>query len=270
MRSEYLVWLYIKNVFGRAKGVFVRIDGRLIGFMALVPVRVLHGQSDILAHYVVNVLVHPDHQGKNLFSRMITVAVDFSKQGRFALIGHPNDQALKFWQRKRMAFQDELHPRLILPYYNSNFRKTYRIDSESELDECFGRGSDFGASGDGLSVDVSPEYIKWRFASHPSNRYIIVAGRLRDGGMVIQVVRRLSFGKHMLIDVFHSGRTQQISAAGLPLVTASFRPSSEAVSVAHGEFAIPLRKRIPYFVSMFDLLPAGSNVAMPGLSASDF
>ena len=71
LEERYLEWLYLLNPAGMARLVLALEKGEIIGMLALIPVDLLIGNSKERAHYCVNVLSHPDHRTKNIFTRLI-------------------------------------------------------------------------------------------------------------------------------------------------------------------------------------------------------
>jgi GNAT superfamily N-acetyltransferase len=266
---EYHNWLYLKNPFGRAKIVYMETDERWAGVMALVPVKLRCGAEVISAYFAVNVLVDPAFQGRNLFSRMITVACDFAKAEDVSLLGHPNAAALKFWQRKKMHFLDELRPAIALPSlarWRFSCRRAYDIQSLHRtahlLDEMAGETQQW-------KVAATPEYLAWRFIQHPSNSYRVTIADRHGEACGIQVTKRLKPGVHLLIDQYATASTKSDLLKYLPIVTLCFVSDEQLSGGRIPLRRLPLKKKMPVFLTRFGDPVTRSAASELGLSASD-
>ena len=115
LQPSYLKWLYECNPLGKAKTIQV-FDGEvLIGFLAMVPVQLIASGEVREAFHVVNVLVHPQHQGKKVFARMIGSASELAASKNALLVGYPNSKSIGSWKRAGMQFHEPLVPKVIFP-----------------------------------------------------------------------------------------------------------------------------------------------------------
>lgn len=273
LTADYNRWLYGSNPFGPALMVKVLDGARWVGFMAMVPVQLQKSTQKLQAYFVVNVLVHPEFHGKHLFGRMIKAAMVNVEHEGAALLGHPNDMAHKAWQRARMHFQDELRPSLAIPSPLGLFGigcKIRRLESAAQLEALRQPLMDVLAGESVWRVAVTPEYLDWRFLQHPTIKYRL--DRIEDGGSVLglQITKRLRPGVSMLIDQYVPSTLRRAACARLPLVTLAMLPQRTEAAGGTGMYAMPLKKRIPFFFTRPTEKVNGENSAWMGLSASDF
>ena len=95
---------------------------------------VLHGSDEVkTAYFVVNVLVHPKQRGKNIFGFMIEKAIEYVKNKRAILMGHPNSVAYGAWERAAMHFQPPLKSYFVMPKIVQRNATVHEVGKVSEL-----------------------------------------------------------------------------------------------------------------------------------------
>ncbi|MES2979240.1 MAG: GNAT family N-acetyltransferase [Pseudomonadota bacterium] len=272
MDARYLSWQYVQNPHGRARLVLAHEGSRLVAAMALVPARLVKGHEELLAYYVVNVLVHPEWQGRHVFGKLVRRAIDFVRSENAALMGHPNALALAQWRRSRMVFHAPLKPSLVLsvpwPFAaGGNARELGDIRAveplvRALLDEARGDSQRW-------RVNLSTDYLQWRYQAHPANTYRlqrIFTSSGEPGGLT--VTKKIRSGVNLLVDHFML-KEAALSKARLPLLTVGFFAGDEH-DRRGAEIALPLRKRIPFFLTSYARPIDSRCVAGLGLSTSDF
>lgn len=264
----YSDWLYGQNPFGRASMVSVSHGERWAAFMALVPVTFERAGEELPVHYVVNVLVDPQHQGRYLFARMIASAREhIGSDG--CLMGHPNVQAMKTWQRARMHFQQELRPTLALPWIRSRGWTARRARDVGDVGGlCVTLRQDPAAHAS-WKVALSTEYLQWRYFAHPTSKYKLqILGRA-DEPAGLQISRQMRPGVHLLMDQFVADEHIPAASSLLPPATVCFIPESALGRMGGALVRLPIRKRIPYFFTRQPSVAAEELIHL-NLSASDF
>lgn len=270
LTPAYSRWLYAGNPFGLARMVRVEEGGRWVAFMGMIPVELANRDERLRSWYVVNVLVHPQFHGKHLFGRMIKSAMALVDAEGSALMGHPNDMALKSWKRAQMHFHEPLRPGLAWPVCWLDGLKARRVEVSAPLKVLASMLTGIVAQSDGLRVAVTPEYLDWRYLRHPANAYVMQL--LQHGGEAVgvQVSKRLKPGTHLLIDQFVLPEHRAAATRHLPRLTLCFWPESVFVGRQGMAIPLPLKKRIPVFLTHTGQPVDGPGVTEIGLSASDF
>lgn len=269
LTKSYTDWLYGKNPFGSARMVAAIEADRWIGFMALIPVHLVRRDARIVAYYVVNVLVHPQHQGKHVFGRMITAAKKLAVFENAVLMGHPNDMALKSWQRARMHFHDPLRPSLAVPKLWGRAR-AYDVHDLNQLQSVLPILSAQASEAERWHLAVSEEYVSWRYMTHPTNTYRIQLVEVDAAPVGFLVSKKVRPGINLLVDQFIIELYATDAFGRLPWVTVSFRPDSSIFEFPRILWPLPLKKRIPFFFTHPQQLCTARDVMNLGLSASDF
>lgn len=270
LTDAYSQWLYGDNPFGRARMVTVIEDGQWIGFMAMIPVDLVKRDARQSAYYVVNVLVHPQYHGKNLFRHMITAAKELVTAENAALMGHPNDMALKFWQRARMHFHEPLRPSLAVPALLSGKVKVRTIRTTDALTPVLPALQELSNAAEPWNVAVTADYLNWRYLQHPTTAYRLQLIEVDGVPAGVQISKKVRPGVHLLVDQFVNQHTVKAATRGLPWLTVNFRPESVTRQLAGAVWPLPWKKRIPFFCTHYQHPFSAGDVMHLGLSASDF
>lgn len=269
LSERYHTWLCAENPCGPAKIVTISLNEVWAGFMALIPVTVGRSAERRMGYYAVNVLVDPGHQGKNLFSRMITPACELALEENAVLIGHPNAAALRFWQRKRMHFGADLRPALAIPGLGRLKLAPRRVRTADDLSSAAELLGASDTPSDHWKVLASPEFLDWRFLSHPTNRYEITMLERRGAPVAVQVVRRITPFVHLFMDQWAAPSWSDAATHCLPLATIHFTSTEATSGPIRGLVNLPLKRRMPFFATDFAAPACPGALANLGLSATD-
>ena len=270
LTSAYTRWLYAENPFGPALMVRVKEGERWVGFMAMIPVELARCGKRLRTYYVVNVLVHPQFHGKRLFGRMITAAKALVTAEGAALMGHPNDMALKSWQRAHMHFHEPLRPSLALPVPWGRGVSASTVKEVGQLDASAAVLADIASQSQSWCVAATPEYLDWRYLRHPFNIYAVQVLAARDAPVGVQITKRVRPGVRLLVDQFVQAQQTRAAIGLLPPLTLCFWPESLTRQNVGAVLSLPWKKRIPFFLTRSPEPEESATVARLGLSASDF
>jgi GNAT superfamily N-acetyltransferase len=271
LQEPYLQWLYGDNPHGPALMVRCVEDATWIAFMAMIPVRLARNGQTQLAYYVVNVLVHPEHQGRHLFGRLITEAVKYCRGTGAWLMGHPNAMALPSWRRARMQFRASLDLRPVWPGMPWRWGRSIRLGSRAELQSHLGTGHvpEGWLAGSSIWKPVcDADYLAWRFLEHPIQHYQIrwVQGRQT----LLCVTRCMKPGLHLLIEAWSPSGDLRGLGLGTPLFTLAAL-SRQAQQASGGSVPdIRLRKTLPFFCTTSSTQVGDDELSALCLAASDF
>lgn len=198
---RYLDWLYVQNPFGRANAVLARLNHEVTAMMVLVPVRFWCKGSLHDAHFVVNVLSHPQHRNRNLFVKLIRHALASLPPATW-LIGHPNEAARPGWLRTKMRFRQPYALRLVVPSLSlpgqPRVIRDCREDNLSSLDFSAIDGHQRGSTVP--LIAVTPHYLAWRFLRHPRKRYRLDVQCDRDVVVSYCIQKYMKLGVSMVVD----------------------------------------------------------------------
>ena len=257
----YRQWLYLDNPAGVARAVLIRQRETLIGQAALVPLHLLVPGGQVRkGYFVVDVLTHPEFRNLRLFSHIIDAALDHVRGEGSLLLGHPNQAALRGWQRKEMTFQPPLRPHVLRPVLAWPRWLTKEADIMAIWPDV---ERSIGAANGNPEILRSIDYMRWRFLRRPDKPYSIAVGVARDGApFAFSVTVQWRHGLALLVDHWCDGR--QAIRTGRP--TLALLPAGQQ-SVANA-VRLPVAKEVPYFVT--DPTCAGLRYGRLTLAASDF
>lgn len=266
----YLEWLYLTNPYGHAKVVRVLDGDRWIGFMAMIPIELAKRESRLLAYYVVNVLVHPDYHGKNIFGKMIAAAKEFVRHEGSALMGHPNDMALKSWKRAEMHFHESLSPYLVVPRILSGGASVKVVTHVDDLRSVVSELDAQLISAETWNVAITADYINWRYLANPVNSYLVQLLDVNGASVGFSVSKKVRSGVSLLVDRFMLESHVEDGFSKLPWLTVYFRSKMLKRELIGGFLPVPVRKKIPFFLTCYEKPFLNFDVVKIGLSASDF
>lgn len=266
----YTEWLYGGNPLGLARMVKVTEGRRWVGFMAMIPVELIRRGQQLRGYYLVNGLVHPQFHGQFLFGRLGIAAKELVKAENAVMIGHPNDMAIKSWQRAKMHFFDPLKPSLAVPRLRPRGVRVIDIKSHEQLQPVWPALNVQALQAERWQIAATGEYIAWRYLTHPSNLYRIQMVDVGDEPAGFMVTRKVRPGISLLVDQFLIDRHASAALACLPWLTVSFRPLAAARALPGALWPLPIKKQIPFFFTHYQEPANARDVMCLGLSASDF
>ena len=270
INKAYLLWLYKENPFGFARMVRAIEGERWIGFMAMIPLRLVRRDAQLPCYCVVNVVVHPNYRGQNIFGRMIVSAVQLATTEDAMLVGYPNDMALKSWQRAGMHFQTRLRPCLVAPTLPIKGVHTREINETDTLKPSLVPLQEQGLQGHRWRLFLSADYINWRYLRHPVNHYRIQQIEVGATPAGFMVSRRVRLGVNVLVGDFTIERFAVHALRNLPLLTVVFQPDVSTLELPRGLWSLPVKKRIPFFCTHYRQRLNVRDTESLGLSVSDF
>jgi GNAT superfamily N-acetyltransferase len=270
LQPSYLKWLYECNPLGKARTVQVFENEVLIGFLAMVPVQLIASEEVREAFHVINVLVHPQHQGKKVFARMIESASELAASRNALLVGYPNSKSIGSWKRAGMQFHESLVPKMIFPsrkragFHAADVRDmTQLLEALNELDGKRTEEQRF-------RVRLFPEFVKWRYVNHPSKRYQIRIIQRKTTAVGLLVTERFYPGINLILDAVLAGDVEAECLSFLPWLSFLLEPAVLEQNSAGRSLQLPLKKQIPFFCTDFSRsLPIGVARKL-GASVSDF
>jgi GNAT superfamily N-acetyltransferase len=225
---EEAVWLYANNPCGTGV-IFAAFDmtGRLAGMRPSIPFRLWWGGEERMGYELADALVDPRHQGKGIFSRLVTMTCDWAQQEGHVVFTLPNENSLAVYARNpslRVLGQSHTRAKPLswIPYLRHQLKRrherasraSYPVEahplvSERELllrpIDRF--QSDFADVRAELQARLSgftlrtPEFLQWRYFGSPIRKYYVSLveehGRVR-GYVAIRMVAGIAH----IVDVF--------------------------------------------------------------------
>lgn len=174
-------WKYEKNVFGKPIHIVATSDERIVGFRSFWPWELVCRGQVLKAYQPVDTVVHPDYQGKGLFTRLTVKAVELAmKINTDLLFNFPNQNSLPGYLKLGWNYVAKL-PWLVKPLKPFHLLKTLKNKEKAtpvELDEKYRITPELCSdmvereNFDGLlRTKQSKEFLWWRYGENLFFKY---------------------------------------------------------------------------------------------------
>lgn len=180
--EEWFYWKFRDNPFGESILACAEEDGIIAGCVAF-------GMQDFVLHSNVikgamsfETFVHPDHQGKGLFKKLINIAEkEATNRGIKLLLNFPNSNSLTGFLRLRWSQINNteywIRPNSIfdIAFNFKNLRNGFKPNNANFdfLDKkIFNHYKQNIEKGFFSKIDT--DYLNWRFLSFPNTEYVIL------------------------------------------------------------------------------------------------
>jgi GNAT superfamily N-acetyltransferase len=197
---EMFAWKHFDNPFGRSVILVAEIGGRIVGLRALMRWDLSHGDGIIPCGRAVDTATHPEFQRRGIFRQLTLEAIDAAQAAGIRLIFNtPNDRSrpgyLKMGWQQIAPIRVQVRPK---PFNAFGRRGAEEPDpdrvapggSTIDVDSLPGPAGAVGGRAGGkerpgdLSTVRTPEYLTWRYATHPTVRYRSFGGG--DGAVIVR------------------------------------------------------------------------------------
>jgi hypothetical protein len=190
---EYFRWKHLANPFGRSYMIVAEVQGRIIGFRALMRWRFRANDREIAAVRPVDTVTHPEERGRGVFSRLTRSALD-ALHGEVDLVFNtPNQNSLPGYLKMgwRITGEIPVSVRVRKParFLGGKLRRGGEPSAPSERPEVDAasaadalrdgtrvaallEGAERPATG--WSTPRSVEFLRWRYGDAPLLDYHVV------------------------------------------------------------------------------------------------
>lgn len=267
-------WKHLRNAFGPSLAYVAVTDGEVAGFRAFMQWRYRRGTEVVRAVRAVDTATHPDHQGRGLFTRLTTHALDEARAQGFGFVFNtPNEQSrpgyLKMgWEvvgripiavRPRTPAATVRMLRAHAPAERWSEPSDAGIPVEDVLDDAaIEHLLESQPSPIGLRTDRSIDYFRWRYVSSGLGyRAIVAAGGVSEGLAVFRVRRRGAAREVVLDEILTPGADPR-AIRGLTQATAREARGDYLIGAAsaragrHGTVPLPRQGPILTWRSLMD------------------
>lgn len=206
-------WKHLENPFGPSL-VFVAEElGEILGVRAFLQWSWINEGKEYQALRAVDTAVHPNYQGKGIFSRLTAALAEEARiSGYHFIFNTPNEKSLpgylKLGWEKLGKVEVGFEMNSLIP--KSASEEYY--PSTKEWESCI-ENIDLKYS-EGFQTQISKAYLLWRYANNPILRY----GFLTDYQTYLLIYRKrsLRFGVELrIVDLLHIGQSQKIDQRSL-------------------------------------------------------
>jgi len=258
--EEYLNWQYCKNPFGYPVYSIARCENKLIGQYLVIPFNYLYKNELIKGTLSLNTLIHPNFQGKGLFTKLagstylkcIELNIAFTN-------GFPNPMSYGGFIRK-LNFKEvgkcQLMLRPIRPFpFLFDFLKNNKVkhggDLPFEMANFEKQGVEFSKLSkqdsdlynvfwnsimhDKITINKNFDFIKWRYMDLPGRNYHLfksVKNNRITSVIVLRIERVLNTNSAIIMDRYSLSDGQLDNKTLLKQVTKKLKKQKINIIVA--------------------------------------
>jgi GNAT superfamily N-acetyltransferase len=200
--AEFFTWKHDANPFGRSLALVAAHGSDIIGLRTLARWRFLSGGRTVTAVRAVDTATDPAHQGRGIFSRLTTSAIEvLSAEGVELIFNTPNEKSLPGYRKMGWSEVGRL-PIALRPVRGLRFARGVRSagqgppsgdswdSSVPPIDDLLGDDAalqpllDEAQPDDGrLATHRDGSFLRWRYAAAPGLDYRGIA--VEDGGRLV-------------------------------------------------------------------------------------
>lgn len=240
-------WKHVNNPFGMSPTLVAEDNGMLIAVRAFMQWRWMYKGTELRSLRAVDTAVHPEAQGKGLFSKMTKQLVDASiEQGYDFIFNTPNPASGAGYLK--LGWKEVGKARLRMKLHSLGSRPG-NMPGKSVADAlAFGAplkrllDAHAQANTDAMVTALSAQYLQWRYGNPPVAKYHVLHD-LDEAGTYLFIFRMKEhkyFREGRLVEAIldpsrvHYGQAiKAIRSGGLPCEILSISPSPAAVSLCN-------------------------------------
>lgn len=215
--QEWLKWKYFGSPYGDCIVVMAYSEeGDLAGEISFGRYQFVDNGQLIKAIYSYQTMVHPNFQRKGLFSSLTKKVIEIAKKDNVDVIfNFPNANSyqpflkldfiplnsLKYWITPGHfpTFLTQFNPLAIRKPFKVNKIENYDAATIEKFNNLAKSVHPYSLKNK-LYPNRTPEFLKWRFFSHPMHEYDIIETNL--GWAIVRLGTRGSFTEAQIMDVF--------------------------------------------------------------------
>lgn len=271
-------WLYRDNPFGQ-RSVVCECGGELAGFYGVLCRPVSLGGMSVIAGHVLDVMTHPGHQGKGVFTGCAKAAFSESRRAGVTLFfGFPNKIAMPGHAKVNWRLLGKRHILKRAATTGNEHLGGGRSDIEIEMTswsslEGIGTSIDeLGFRGPmvpGLVGDRGRRWLKWRYGDRPGFVYsLAVIPDASEAGAKGWIVFRSRFfeesrvghivdyavdrGKQDLVNALMTYAVLRLSSEGCEFIQCLENPWSRILAGDESVWATEPERSLPFIVRATD------------------
>lgn len=212
-KSEALwKWKHLDNPFGKSPVLLAEEDGKIIGVRAFLNWEFTQSNKLINSCRAVDTAIHPDFQGKGLFTKLTLNLIDQIREDGFQLIYNtPNTQSLPGYLKMGWEKWGKL-PLKMKFHVGSSRSKPQELTSDWTTVQSLIREIEAQKySGAAIQTHLIPGYLNWRYADCPLFPYQFLSDQVSY--LLIFRIKEGKMGRELRITDFFTfdsfGKTQK-------------------------------------------------------------
>jgi GNAT superfamily N-acetyltransferase len=227
-RSEdWFTWKHLENPFGRSMMFVAEVNGRLVGFRALLRWQLLTPGGETLGcARPVDTATHPEFQRMGVFRALTECAVDTARaEGVDLVFNTPNRRsgagyrAMGWSEVGRIGVMVRPSSRMVLAPFGHDHSND--VSGFVRGDPAAAMSSPVPPDPSGLHTPRTAEYLRWRFADNPIARYVCIT--TSGGTAMLRPNLRSGFREVVISDVWGADLSD---------------PMRHAVRAARGDYVV--------------------------------
>jgi GNAT superfamily N-acetyltransferase len=218
---EFWNWKHIDNPFGKSTIVLAKDENRIVAVRAFMKWQFDNNTQSIICGRAVDTAVHPDYQGKGIFTKLTLQAIDKAEQENVDLIFNSPNKISKVGYLKMGWLENGRMPIKIAP--------TFCIPNKFEDENCNDIFNEYSfptnlilesilinSKKNNFETPINTTIINWRYKHCPVNKY----GCIYNEGEYLIVFRLKKVNKYIelrLCDVVFKNDEPSINKAIIAL-----------------------------------------------------
>lgn len=175
-------WKHIENPFGPSTVILAYDGNKLIGVRAFMKWNFSNNATIIKCARAVDTAVHPEYQGKGIFTKLTLQALDdCSKEGIKIIFNTPNKVSKQGYLKMGWKENGKMFLRVATPF---KVPKKYNADFVDNIYQQFKFNNDLKINSsakthntDIFQTIITPQYLQWRYINCPVFQYgVLVEG----------------------------------------------------------------------------------------------
>lgn len=195
-------WKHQQNPFGESPVLVAESAGKIIGVRAFLKWEYLLEGKILLAQRAVDTAVHPDFQGKGIFSQLTRKLLEKSRlEGTDLIFNTPNQKSTPGYLKLGWEKWDRLPIKIKPVLFKGDSQLNRPTSTWEEVSQLVGKLEQRQKDHFELKTHLVPGYLNWRYRDCPIVDYRVVSDL--ESYLLIYRTKESSWGKEVRIcDLF--------------------------------------------------------------------
>lgn len=255
------IWKHHQNPFGASPVLVAESEGKIVGVRAFLKWEYTHESKILLAQRAVDTAVHPDFQGKGIFSQLTRKLLEKSKlEGCDLIFNTPNSKSTPGYLKLGWEKWDRLPIKIKPLLFNGNSSSSASSTSWDSVDPLVEQLEQQEKDHPELKTHLVKGYLHWRFRDCPIVEYRMISDF--RSYLLVYRLKDSKWGKELRIcDLFTLGNPDLKSLSSqMKDLERTEKPRFVTVS------GLQNLKELPKIWSYLPTLPVGPPVTLKQLS----
>lgn len=167
--KEFLIWRYANNPFKDTLFSVKYVDQQIISSYSASPCYLNIAGENKKTAISMTTMTHPIHRGEGIFPKLAhELYISMEDKGYYMIWGFPNNNSHRKFI-KNLEWQDIYEiPTMVLDLNKHKNEEKIKYDTDNYFDLTYNNAKSFNEF---VSVFKDKNYLKWRYAKNPFNKY---------------------------------------------------------------------------------------------------